>query len=128
MNLNVEKTMLEPSSMPNTSQAAELSEITESPSSSEWRGKVCACINESSKAFDGFLFLPSFRESIDNLMDATPDLASELLWSIIIYGTQNKEISCSPAIKAIMASIRRTIDAGKEKRDRRAKKESKLLQ
>ena len=66
--------------------------------------------------FEGFLFLPSFRESIDNLMEGTPQLAMELLWAIIIYGTQNKDIAESPAVKAIMASIRRTIDAGKEKR------------
>ena len=77
-----------------------------------------------SDEFDGFLFLPSFRESIDNLVVETPKLAEELLWAIVVYGTENKDVAKTPAIKAIMASIRRTIDAGKDKHKRVLKKQS----
>lgn len=72
--------------------------------------------------YKGFLFLPSFRESYDELAKDDPELANELLWAIVVYGTQEEEVAEHPAIKAIMRSIIRTIDAGK---DRRVKKQGK---
>ena len=77
---------------------------------------------ESPDDYEAFLFLPSFRESIDNLAIDTPDIAMELLWTIVIYGTQHIDISKSPAVKASMASIRRTIDTGKKKYSKKNKK------
>ena len=73
-------------------------------------------MRDDPKKYDGFLFLPSFRESIDNLAEVSPELASDLLWAIIVYGTQDKEIATNPVVKASMASIKKSIKAGKKKR------------
>ena len=73
----------------------------------------------------GFLFLPSFRASIDSLAKADEKLAMELLWEIVIYGTERIETSDNPIIQSIMESIKRTIDAGEQRRAKKLEKEGK---
>ena len=75
--------------------------------------------------YTGFLFLPSFRESIDSLAKADKELSMELLWEIVVYGTEHKEQSDNPIIQSIMQSIKRTIDAGGERRAKKLEKEGK---
>lgn len=74
---------------------------------------------------EGFLFLPSYLESYE-CFKATGDeeLAYLFLKSIIAYGVEQKRITDNPIIRAAMASIERTMDASRKKREQ--KKQKKL--
>ena len=63
------------------------------------------------KEYDGFVFLPSFRESYDCLVNAGEnETATLLLKAIVSYGTESAIITNDPRIEIVMTSIRRTID------------------
>lgn len=73
--------------------------------------------------YEGFLFLPSYRESYDCLIKGgEPELAALLLQAIVAYGTEGKIITDDPRVEIVMASIRRTIDA-----QRKTYNEKKLM-
>lgn len=88
--------------------------------------------NENRKEYDGFLFLPSFRESYDCLVRAGEiETANLLLRAIVSYGTENVIITDNPHVEVVMTSIRRTIDNQrkkyKSKKDATKKKEEDAL-
>ena len=67
--------------------------------------------------YDGFLFLPSYMESYQAFVKSgDKELADLLLMSIVVYGTTGEIYTDHPIVEAVMASIRRTIDNGREKR------------
>jgi hypothetical protein len=65
---------------------------------------------------DGFLFLPSFRESYEIFREQSEELGNEFLREVIYYGTEGRSVSQNPSIRAIMCSVIKTIDKGKAKR------------
>lgn len=85
---------------------------------------------------EGFLFLPSYLESYESLLNGGErERAHLLLDAIIAYGTQRKRITNDPVVTAIMMSIEKTIDAGaakraetiRKKQERAAKRKNPLL-
>ena len=71
--------------------------------------------NDQRKEYDGFVFLPSYRESYDCLVNAGEyELANLFLQAIVAYGTEGEIITRDNRIEIVMASIRRTIDAGRK--------------
>lgn len=75
------------------------------------------------KSYDGFLFLPSYRESFDCLIKAGEhELAALLLQAIVAYGTEGEVITDDPRVEIVMVSIRRSIDS-----QRKNYNEKKLL-
>lgn len=74
---------------------------------------------------EGFLFLPSYLESYE-CFKATGDekLAHLFLDAVIAYGVEQKRITDNPSIRAVMASIERTMDASRKKREQKKQKKS----
>ncbi len=74
---------------------------------------------------EGFLFLPSYLESYE-CFKATGDkeLAYLFLDAVIAYGVEQKRITDNPNIRAVMASIERTMDASRKKREKARQKKA----
>lgn len=75
---------------------------------------------------EGFLFLPSYLESY-KCFKATGDeeLAHLFIDAVIAYGVEQKRITDNPNIRAVMASIERTMDASRKKREEKKQKKQK---
>lgn len=58
-------------------------------------------MNESSD-YQGFLFFPSIRQSIDAL---PAKQGRELLWAVTVFGTERKIIPCTKAVRSVLLSI-----------------------
>ena len=68
------------------------------------------------RKIEGFFFLPSYLESYEAFMrTGNKELAREFLDSVIAYGTERKRITDNPLVRAVMASVEKTIDAGAAK-------------
>lgn len=52
--------------------------------------------------YQGFLFFPSIRESIDALPTRQ---GRELLWAVTVFGTERKIIPCTKAVHSVLLSI-----------------------
>lgn len=74
---------------------------------------------------EGFLFLPSYLESYECFKAADEKLAYLFLDSLIAYGVEQKRITDNPNIRAVMASIERTMDASRKKREQKLQKKQK---
>lgn len=84
------------------------------------------------KEYCGFLFLPSYRESYDCLVNAgEKEAANLLLRAIVSYGSEGAIITDDPRVEVVMTSIRRTIDNQrkkyKEKKDQEQTVEEKEM-
>lgn len=76
---------------------------------------------------EGFLFLPSYLESYECFKDTgDEELAHLFLDAVIAYGVEQKRITDNPNIRAVMASIERTMDAGRKKREQKKQKKAKV--
>lgn len=77
----------------------------------------------------GFIFLPSYMESYEILKNsADEEVADMLLKAIVYYGIKGEELNVDYRVAVVMASIKKTIDKGKEnykKRTERARKKEK---
>ena len=86
--------------------------------------KELSISNEESER-EGFLFLPSYLESYECFQaTGNEELAYLFLKAIIAYGVEQKRITDEPIIRAAMASIERTMDASRKKREQKKQKKT----
>ena len=89
--------------------------------------------DESATVRRGFLFYPSYAESYEAFKKSGDiELAHLFIESVIAYGTEGKEITNNPLICAVMASVKRTMDASEIKRKetlrRKAEREKRKME
>lgn len=75
---------------------------------------------ETNQNVIGFTFLPSYMEAYEIL--AAEGLGEEFLRAVVMYGITGKDISESSGVRAIMTSIRPSIDTGRRKYLRKKQK------
>lgn len=73
---------------------------------------------------EGFLFLPSYLESYEYFKAIDMELAYLFLEAVIAYGIEQKRITDNPSIMAVMASIERTMNASRKKREQKRQKKA----
>ena len=69
--------------------------------------------------YKGFVFFPSIRQSIEAL---SAKQGKELLWAVMIYGTEKNIIPCTKGVRAVLLSIIPNIDSQEIRYNKRAKK------